>query len=61
MKETMNIVTVLNEDERYAIFWCFNQAMKYIEVDEFDNDKDVIVNGVNINKTIRNLLGRLVV
>jgi hypothetical protein len=35
--------------------------MKYIEVDEFDNDKDVIVNGVNINKTIRNLLGRLVV
>ena len=61
MKETMNIVTVLNEDERYAIFWCFNQAMKYIEVDEFDNDKDTIVNGVNINKTIRNLLGRLVV
>jgi hypothetical protein len=61
MKETMNIVTVLNEDERYAIFWCFNQAMKYIEVDEFDNDKDIIVNGVNINKTIRNLLGRLIV
>jgi hypothetical protein len=57
MKETTNIVTVLNEDERYAIFWCFNQAMKYIEVD----DKDTIVNGVNINKTIRNLLGRLVV
>ena len=61
MKDTTNIVTVLNKDERYAIFWCFNQAMKYIEVDEFDNDKDVIVNGVNINETIRNLLGRLVV
>jgi hypothetical protein len=61
MKETTNIVTVLNEDERYAIYWCFNQAMKYIEVDEFDNDKDIIVNGVNINKTIRNLLGRLIV
>lgn len=61
MKETTNnIVTVLNEDERYAIFWCFNQAMKYIEVDEFD-DKDTIVNGVNINETIRNLLGRLIV
>ena len=61
MKEATNIMTVLNEDERYAIFWCFNQAMKYIEVDEFDNDKDIIVNGVNINKTIRNLLGRLIV
>jgi hypothetical protein len=61
MKDTTNIVTVLNKDERYAIFWCFNQAMKYIEVDEFDNDKDVIVNSVNINETIRNLLGRLVV
>jgi hypothetical protein len=61
MKEATNIVTVLNKDERYAIFWCFNQAMKYIEVDEFDNDKDVIVNGVNINETIRNLLGRLVI
>ena len=50
----------MTKDEKFAIFWCFNQAMKYIEVDEFD-DKDTIVNGVNINETIRNLLGRLVV
>ena len=50
----------MTKDEQFSIFWCFNQAMKYIEVDEFD-DKDTIVNGVNINETIKNLLGRLVV
>lgn len=27
-----------------------------MEVNEFDNDKDIIVNGININETIKNLL-----
>jgi len=46
----------MTEEEKFAIFWCFNKAMKYMEVDEFDNDKDIIVNGININETIKNLL-----
>ena len=45
----------LTEQEKYAIVWCFNRAM-----DKFDDDgRDVIVNGVNINETIKNLIGRL--
>jgi len=51
----------MTEDERFAIFWCFNNAMKYMEIDEFDERKDVIVNGININNTIKNLLGKLFV
>lgn len=51
----------MTEDERFAIFWCFNNAMKYMEIDEFDEHKDVIVNGININQTIKGLLGKLFV
>lgn len=51
----------MTEDERFAIFWCFNNAMKYMEIDEFDERKDVIVNGININNTIKSLLGKLFV
>ena len=51
----------MTEDERFAIFWCFNNAMKYMEIDEFDERKDVIVNGININSTIKGLLGKLFV
>lgn len=55
----------LSEDEKYAIFWCFNKAMKYVDKHSPLNNPygptDVIVNGVNINETIKNLLGRLFV
>ena len=51
----------MTDDEKFAIFWCFNKAMKYMEIDEFDECKDVIVDGVNINDTIKNLLGKLFV
>ena len=46
----------MTQEEKFAIFWCFNKAMKYIEADEFDRDKDIVVNGININETIRKLL-----
>jgi hypothetical protein len=46
----------MTEDEKFAIFWCFNKAMKYMEVDEFERDKEIVVNGININETIRKLL-----
>lgn len=46
----------MTQDEKFAILWCFNKAMKYMEVDEFDKDKDIVVNGININETIRKLL-----
>jgi hypothetical protein len=46
----------MTEDERFAIFWCFNNAMKYMEIDEFDERKDVIVNGINITETVGKLL-----
>ena len=60
--------TVLNKDEQFAVYWCYNRAMDYIEKhspnDPFYGDRydlDLIVNGVNISETIKNLLGRLVV
>ena len=46
----------LTIEEKFAIFWCFNNAMKYIEIDEYDSDKEIVVNGININKTIADLL-----
>jgi hypothetical protein len=30
--------------------------MKYMEIDEYDSDKEIVVNGININKTISELL-----
>lgn len=65
MNNSDNVVTVLNEDERYAVYWCYNRAMDYVEkhsplVNPYP-DTDLIVNGVNISETIKNLLGRLVV
>jgi hypothetical protein len=46
----------MTDDEKFAIFWCFNRAMN-----QFSDDKKVIVDGVNINDTIKNLLGKLFV
>ena len=51
----------MTNDEKFAVFWCFNNAMKYMKIDEFDERKDVIVDGVNVTTTIRNLLGKLFV
>lgn len=53
--------TELSKDERFAICWCYNRAMDYVEKDSPHTDRDLIVNGVNISETIKNLLGRLVV
>jgi hypothetical protein len=30
--------------------------MKHMEIDEYDSDKEMVVNGININKTISDLL-----
>jgi hypothetical protein len=46
----------LSEEQKFAIHWCFNNAMKYMEIDEYDSDKEIVVNGININKTISELL-----
>jgi len=46
----------LTKEQKFAIFWCFNNAMKYIEIDEYDSNKDIVVNGININETIAELL-----
>jgi hypothetical protein len=61
MNEENKVVTVLTENERFAIFWCFNKAMRYVGNDKEVDPKDVIVNGININETIKNLMGRLFV
>lgn len=51
----------LTEEQKFAIHWCFNYAMKY--VDKYNpiinpySDNTITVNGVNINETIKNLLG----
>lgn len=59
----------MTKDEKFAIYWCFNRAMDYVDKYsptlnpyEYHTGKlDIIVNGVNINETIKNLLNRLVV
>lgn len=56
---------LMTEDEKFAIFWCFNNAMKY--VDKYSpiynpyGPVDTIVNGINFNETIKVLLGKLFV
>lgn len=52
------------KDEQFAIYWCFNRAMDYIDkhsptlnpYEHHTGKLDIIVNGVNINETIKNLL-----
>jgi len=46
----------LTQEQKFAIHWCFNNTMKYMEIDEREPDKDIVVNGININKTISELL-----
>jgi hypothetical protein len=55
----------MTDEEKFAIYWCYSRAMDYVEkhsslVNPYPNT-DLIVNGVNISETIKNLLGRLVV
>lgn len=59
----------MTKDEKFAIYWCFNRAMDYVDkcsptqnpYEHHTGKLDIIVNGVNINETIKNILGRLVV
>lgn len=58
----------MTKDEEFAIYWCYNRAMDYVEKHSPNDpvygsryDLDLIVNGVNISETIKNLLGKLVV
>ena len=46
----------LTTEQKFAIFWCFNNAMKYMEIDKYDSDKTMVVDGININETIAELL-----
>lgn len=51
----------MTEQEKFAIYWCYNRAMDYVEKSSPHTDRDLIVNSVNISETIKNLLKRLVV
>lgn len=54
----------MTKDERYAIYWCYNRAMDYVDkyspnqnpYENYTGKLDVIVDDVNISETIRNLL-----
>ena len=54
----------MTKEERFAISWCYSRAMDYAEkYSPNDNPYahhtgplDLIVNGVNISKTIKDLL-----
>ncbi|NDD84195.1 hypothetical protein EBZ38_07975 [bacterium] len=46
----------MTEDEKFAIYWCFNRAMERIEQTLVVDHRDLIVDGVNINETIKELL-----
>ena len=54
----------LTEDQKFAIYWCFNYAMKYVDKHSPNQNPypstgplDVIVNGININENIKHILG----
>lgn len=58
------MVNNLTEEQKFAIFWCFNYAMKYVEKHSPNQNPypttgslDVIVNGININENIKEILG----
>ncbi len=59
----------MTKDEQFAVYWCFSRAMDYVEkysptlnpYEHHTGKLDIIVNGVNINETIKNLLRQLVV
>jgi hypothetical protein len=59
----------MTEQEKFAIYWCYNRAMDYMEkhsptknpYEHLTGPLNLIVNDVNISETIKNLLGRLVV
>jgi hypothetical protein len=71
MSKSDNTAPALNKDEQFAIHWCYNRAMDYVEKHRLQcpndpvygerYDLDLVVNGVNINETIKNLIGRLFV
>jgi len=46
----------LTKEQKFAIYWCFNNAMKYMEIDEYDSDKEIVVNGINVTETVKELL-----
>ena len=50
-----NIVTVLNKDEQFAIYWCFSRAMDYVEkhspmVNPYPDSDTPIVTGKQIGR-----------
>lgn len=54
----------MTKDEKFAIYWCFNYAMKYVDkhsvnmnpYEHLTGPLDLVVDGVNINQTIKNLI-----
>jgi len=46
----------LTKEQKFAIYWCFNRAMERIEQTLVVDHRDLIVDGVNINETIKELL-----
>jgi len=46
----------LSKEQKFAILWCFNNAMKFVNTGEWSKDKEIIINGININETIKKLL-----
>ena len=55
----------MTNEERFAISWCYSRAMDYVEkhsptknpYEHHTGPLDLIVDGVNITETIKNLLG----
>ena len=46
----------LTKEHKFAIFWCFNRAMERVEQSIVVDHRDIIVDGININETIREIL-----
>jgi len=47
---------MLTKEQKFAIFWCFNRAIQYVEQGRVLDNRDIIVDGININETIREIL-----
>lgn len=57
----------LSDEQQFAIRWCYSKAMSYVEehsptknpYEHYTGPLDLIVNGINITETVRELTGRL--
>jgi hypothetical protein len=50
-------MTKLTQEQKFVIFWLYNRVTEKIPKNPIkDGDNDIIVNGINVTETIRELM-----